>query len=82
MHCRKGCDFAMGRANNPQERATAQDMCKRYTSELYATEKGELGKPSVTLDNVRDLRVHAEMFPTSPDKLYRACLAGVRRQRY
>jgi len=40
-----------------------------------ATEVGEL-------ESVKDLRVHSEMFPTIPENIYRACLAGVRRQRY
>ena len=43
LHCRKGCDFGTGRVNNPEERETANLMCKRYTSELYATAAGELG---------------------------------------
>ena len=36
----------------------------------------------VVLDNIEDLRVHADMFPTSPAKLYKACLAGTRRQKF
>lgn len=47
-------------------------MCKRYTVETIWTYKGEL-------DNISDLRVHAEMYPTNPENLYRACLAGTRR---
>jgi len=50
-------------------------MCKRFTTESMATEVGEL-------ESVKDLRVHSEMFPTIPENIYRACLAGVRRQRY
>lgn len=45
LHCRKGCDFAVGRVNVPEERPVANEMCKRYTSELYATDRGELGNP-------------------------------------
>lgn len=31
------------------------------------------------LENIKDLRVHAEMYPTSPENVYKACLAGIRR---
>lgn len=34
------------------------------------------------LEGIQDLRVHSDMFPKSPDNIYRACLAGIRRQRY
>jgi hypothetical protein len=74
-HCRKGCDFGMGRVNNDELRKEAQKMCKRYTTEMYVTNEG-------TLDNLYDLRVHADMFPSNPENLYRACLAGIRRQVY
>jgi hypothetical protein len=50
-------------------------MCKRYTTEAMWTRTGEL-------ESIQDLRVHSEMFPTVPENIYRACLAGVRRQRY
>jgi hypothetical protein len=73
--CWKGCDYATGRVNNPKLRQEAEDMCKRYTSETMWTERGEL-------DAIKDLRVHSEMFPTEPANLYRACLAGIRRQKY
>ena len=50
-------------------------MCKRFTTEMMAVEQGEL-------ESITDLRVHSEMFPTQPENIYRACLAGIRRQRY
>lgn len=50
-------------------------MCKRFTSESMGTETGEL-------EAITDLRVHSEMFPVEPENIYRACLAGIRRQRY
>ena len=31
------------------------------------------------IDNMEDLRIHADMFPENPRNIYRACLAGVRR---
>ena len=73
MHCRKGCDFGMGRVNDEELRIEAQKMCKRYTSDMYVTKEG-------TLEKIDDLRVHADMFPDTPENLYRACLVGVRRQ--
>ena len=53
-------------------------MCKRYTSEIMWTKKGDLGH-SIIKDKIEDLRVHSEMFPTKPENIYRACLAGIRR---
>mmetsp|Transcript_71855 Transcript_71855/g.83518 ORF Transcript_71855/g.83518 Transcript_71855/m.83518 type:complete len:106 (+) Transcript_71855:30-347(+) len=74
-HCRKGCDFAVGRVEDPKERETAEKMCKRWTAEQMHTYKGEL-------DNIEELRVHADMFPDKPKNIFRACLAGIRRQKY
>ena len=73
--CWKGCDYATGRVNHDAGREEAKKMCKRFTSESMATEIGEL-------ESINDLRVHSEMFPTVPENIYRACLAGIRRQRY
>ena len=72
-HCRKGCDFGMGRVDNEGERNTAIKMCKRYATEMYRTPDGDLEK-------IEDLRVHSDMFPDTPQNLYRVCLAGIRRQ--
>jgi len=73
--CRKGCDFAVGRVNDEAGREEAQKMCKRFVAEYIWTKKGEL-------DNIDDLRVHADMFPTTAEKAYKACLAGLRRQKF
>lgn len=73
--CWKGCDYATGRVNDPELRKEAEDMCKTYTAEAMYTKRGEL-------EELRDLRVHAEMFPTHPTNIYRACLAGIRRQKF
>ncbi|EAS01445.3 hypothetical protein TTHERM_00151580 (macronuclear) [Tetrahymena thermophila SB210] len=75
QQCWKGCDFGVGRVNDPEGRIEAQQMCKRWAAELYWTYKGEL-------DTIKDLRVHADMYPTTPQNVYRACLAGVRRQKF
>lgn len=75
LHCRKGCDFARGRVNDPELREEAQDMCKQYTAEMYFTDKGQL-------ESIKDLRVYADMFPTNPENIYRVCLSGTRRQTY
>ena len=34
------------------------------------------------IDHVEDKRIHATMYPVNATNLYKACLAGVRRQRY
>ena len=34
------------------------------------------------IDNIEDLRIHAVMYPVNATNVYKACLAGVRRQRY
>lgn len=41
--CWKGCDYAVGRVNDPKGHDEAERMCKRLTSELMWTRKGELG---------------------------------------
>lgn len=73
--CWKGCDYAVGRVNDPKGRELAERMCKRFTTESMFTRTGEL-------DNIKDLRVFSEMYPTRPENIYRACLSGIRRQRY
>ena len=75
QHCWKGCDYGTGRVNEVEGRDEATRMCKRYTSEAMWTRTGEL-------ESIKDLRVHSDMFPTTPSNIYRACLAGIRRQRY
>lgn len=57
--CWKGCDYAVGRVNDPKGRDEAERMCKRFTTESMFTRTGEL-------DNIKDLRVFSEMFPTRP----------------
>lgn len=57
-------------------------MCKRYTSEIMWTNRGELGSKITKIkikDSIEDLRVHSDMFPENPQNIYRACLAGIRR---
>ena len=39
-------------------------------------------KDHENLDEVEDKRIHATMYPVNATNLYKACLAGVRRQRY
>jgi hypothetical protein len=73
-YCYRGCEFAVGRVNDQKERKVAESMCKRLTVETMDT--------PYDLNSVTDLRVHSFMFPTSPDIIYKACLAGIRRQRY
>ena len=39
-------------------------------------------KADENLDEVDDMRIHATMYPTNALNLYRACSAGIRRQKY
>lgn len=74
--CRKGCDFAKGRVNNPILRKEAELMCKQIALESYSLQQWE------DLDNIKDLRIHATMYPENATNLYKACLSGIRRQRF
>lgn len=77
MHwCRKGCDFARGRVNDPILRKESENMCKMTAVNMYILNDWE------DLDNVQDLRIHSKMYPENATNLYKACLAGIRRQRY
>jgi hypothetical protein len=74
FYCYKGCDFATGRVNDPVLRKEAESMCKRFVSEVYNTQ--------MDLNEIKDLRVSPFMHPNQPASIYKACLAGIRRQRY
>lgn len=77
MHwCRKGCDFAKGRVNDPGLRKESENMCKMMAISMYEVQHWE------NLDNLSDLRIHATMYPENATNLYKACLAGIRRQRF
>lgn len=77
MHwCRKGCDFAYGRVNDPLLRKEANNMCKMMAIESFKL------KPDEDLDNIADMRVHAYLFPENATNLYKACVSGIRRQLY
>jgi hypothetical protein len=51
-------------------------MCKHLASSNYALGDHE------DLDNVHDVRIFATMYSNNATNLYKACLAGVRRQKY
>ena len=74
--CQKGCDFGMGRQSDPLLREQAENMCKMMAASSYTLGDHE------DLDNVADMRVHATMYPNNATNLYKACVAGIRRQRY
>lgn len=38
--CWKGCDYAVGRVNDPKGRDEAERMCKRFTTESMFTRTG------------------------------------------
>ncbi len=74
--CQKGCDLARGRMSDPVLRTEAENMCKMLASNNYQLHDHE------DLDHVEDLRIHATMYSVNATNLYKACLAGIRRQRY
>ena len=74
--CQKGCDIGMGRQSDPLLREQADNMCKMLAVSNFNLQQHE------DLDHVEDLRIHATMYPVNATNLYRACLAGLRRQRY
>jgi len=74
--CRKGCDFAKGRVNDPILRKESENMCKQITLQSYHL------RPWEDLDSIKDFRVHAHMYPENATNMYKACLSGIRRQLY
>ena len=66
----------MGRKSDPLEREKADNMCKMLATKNYSLKEGE------NLDNVPDMRIHASMYSNNASNLYRACVAGIRRQKY
>ncbi|OMJ82181.1 hypothetical protein SteCoe_16036 [Stentor coeruleus] len=72
--CYRGCDYAKGRVNYPDLRKQAEHMCKRLSSEImYSAED---------VAKIKDLRVTSFQEPLDAGGIYKACLAGIRRQRY
>ena len=62
-------------------------MCKMMASSSYGLNEhedlGNLNDQSNSFtDHVEDKRIHATMYPVNATNLYKACMAGVRRQRY
>ena len=51
-------------------------MCKQLALQSYKLEDWE------DLDNIKDFRIHAYMYSENATNLYKACLAGIRRQLY
>ena len=66
----------MGRQQDPLMREQAGNMCKMLAASNYSLGDHE------DLNHVEDLRIHATMYSNNATNLYKACLAGVRRQRY
>ena len=62
--------------SDPLKREEADNMCKMMAQSSYALNDGE------NLDKVPDMRIHATMYSNNATNLYRACSAGVRRQKY
>ena len=57
-------------------RMEATKMCQMMSQSTYAIKDDE------DLNNVDDMRIHATMYPNNATNLYRACVAGIRRQKY
>ena len=74
--CQKGCDYGKGRQQTPAMRMEAENMCKMVASNSYALGGHE------DLNNVPDMRIHATMYSNNATNLYKACVAGIRRQKY
>ena len=74
--CQKGCDIGHGRQGDDLERMRADAMCKMLAQNHYNM------KDDDDLDHVEDMRIHATMYSNSAVNLYKACAAGLRRQRY
>ena len=74
--CQKGCDIGKGRKTDPLEREKAENMCKMLAVNNYSLKEGE------NLEHVDDMRIHAAMYSNNATNLYRACAAGIRRQKY
>ena len=74
--CQKGCDFGRGRQQSSLMRVEADNMCKMMAQTTYALGSEE------DLDNVDDMRIHATMYSNNATNLYKACVAGIRRQKY
>ena len=76
MWCQKGCDIGRGRMSDDLKRVEATKMCQMLAQSNYQVANYE------NLEHLEDLRIHATLYPTNAGNLYRACLAGIRRQRY
>ena len=73
-YCFKGCDYAKGRVNYPELRKQAEHMRNRVANEIYHV--------SEDLAEIEDLRVTSFSEPDEASGVYKACLAGIRRQRF
>jgi len=74
--CQKGCDFARGRMSDPLLRMEAENMCKMMAGSSYALTEND------NLEDVEDKRVHGTMYSVNATNMYKACVSGIRRQRY
>ena len=74
--CQKGCDFGMGRMSDPLLRQEAENMCKMMATTSYQLRDFE------DLDDIDDMRIHATMYSNNAVNLFKACMAGIRRQKY
>lgn len=62
-------------------------MCKMMATNLYQLQEHEdLCKQNtliiLNIADVDDKRIHATMYPVNAINVYKACIAGIRRQKY
>lgn len=57
-------------------RIEATNMCKMMAQSSFALQADE------NLDEIEDMRIHATLYPNNASNLYKACVAGIRRQKY
>jgi len=66
----------MGRMSDPLLRQEAENMCKMMATTSYQLRDFE------DLDQIDDMRIHATMYSNNGVNLFKACMAGIRRQKY
>ena len=60
---------------DPIDRMEAENMCKMMSSSLYAPDAEHF-------DKMEDTRFHGWTYAVNTENVYKACLAGIRRQKY
>eukprot|EP00345_Euplotes_harpa_P017871 CAMPEP_0168334278 /NCGR_PEP_ID=MMETSP0213-20121227/10162_1 /TAXON_ID=151035 /ORGANISM="Euplotes harpa, Strain FSP1.4" /LENGTH=63 /DNA_ID=CAMNT_0008338871 /DNA_START=139 /DNA_END=330 /DNA_ORIENTATION=+ len=61
---------------DPDDRVEAENMCKMLAFNTYKLTSDE------DLSETEDLRIHGWQYAMTGENVYKACLAGIRRQKY